>query len=47
MPGIDVVGARAAGLWPIVMDPFDFQQPGADYTCVTSLAEVAAMVSAS
>ena len=28
MPAIDVVGARAAGLWPIVMDPFDLQ-PGA------------------
>ena len=47
MPGIDVVGARAAGLWPIVMDPYDFNA-GADYAqCVTSLAEVAAMVSAS
>ena len=46
MPGIDVVGARAAGLWPIVMDPFDFQA-GVDYHRVTSLAEVAAMVSAS
>ena len=45
MPGIDVVGARAAGLWPIVMDPFGFQA-GADYERVTSLAEVAAMVSA-
>ena len=30
MPGIDVVGARDAGLWPIVMDPFGFQ-PDADY----------------
>ena len=45
MPGIDVVGARAAGLWPIVMDPFGFQA-GADYERVTSLVEVAAMVSA-
>src|SRR5438445_8865157 len=43
MPGIDVVGARAAGLWPIVMDLFGFQ-PDADYERVTSLAEVAAMV---
>ena len=33
MPGIDVVGARAAGLWPIVMDPFGFQR-GADYARV-------------
>ena len=46
MPGIDVVGARAAGLWPIVMDPYGFQE-GADYARVTTLAEVAAMVSAS
>ena len=46
MPGIDVVGARAAGLWPIVMDPFGFHE-GADYARVTSLTEVAAMVSAS
>jgi putative hydrolase of the HAD superfamily len=46
MPGIDVVGARASGLWPIVMDPFGFQT-GADYARVTSLTEVAAMVSAS
>ena len=44
MPGIDVVGARAAGLWPIVMDPFGFQ-PGADYQRVTALGEVAALVS--
>jgi putative hydrolase of the HAD superfamily len=46
MPGIDVVGARAAGLWPIVMDPFGFQAD-ADYHRVTALAEVAEMVSAS
>jgi len=46
MPGIDVVGARAAGLWPIVMDPFGFQAH-ADYSRVTTLAEVAEMVSAS
>ncbi|MDQ1479847.1 MAG: putative hydrolase of the superfamily [Actinomycetota bacterium] len=46
MPGIDVVGARAAGLWPIVMDPFDFQA-GVDYERVTALAQVAEMVSAS
>ena len=46
MPGIDVVGARAAGLWPIVMDPFGFQ-PDADYARVTSLTEVAEMISAS
>jgi putative hydrolase of the HAD superfamily len=46
MPGIDVVGARAAGLWPIVMDPFDFQA-GVDYHRVAALSEVAALVSAS
>jgi len=45
MPGIDVVGARRAGLWPIVMDPFDFQS--GDYHRVSTLAEVAEMVSAS
>ena len=45
MPGIDVVGARAAGMWPIVMDPFGFQ-PDADYERVTSLAEVAEMIGA-
>jgi putative hydrolase of the HAD superfamily len=46
MPGIDVVGARAAGLWPIVMDPFDFQA-GVDYRRVTTVAEVAQMVTES
>ena len=46
MPGIDVVGARAAGLWPIVMDPFAFQA-GADYARVTSLSDVASLVNAS
>ncbi len=46
MPGIDVVGARAAGLWPIVMDPFGLQA-GADYHRVAALVEVAALVSAS
>jgi putative hydrolase of the HAD superfamily len=46
MPGIDVVGARNAGLWPIMMDPFGYQQ-GADYARVASLFEVAEMVSSS
>jgi putative hydrolase of the HAD superfamily len=46
MPGIDVVGARAAGLWPIVMDPFDFQA-GVDYHRVKTLTEVADLVNAS
>ncbi len=40
MPGIDVVGARAAGLHPIVMDPFGLHG-GADYATVGTLAEVA------
>jgi putative hydrolase of the HAD superfamily len=43
MPGIDVVGARAAGLHPLVMDPFDFHG-GHDYETVTSLRDVAARV---
>jgi len=42
-PAFDVVGARRAGLQPILMDPYgvngDFGAP-----CVTSLSEVAAMV---
>jgi putative hydrolase of the HAD superfamily len=46
MPGIDVVGARTAGLWPIVMDPYGFQ-PDADYARVTSLFDVAELVSSS
>jgi putative hydrolase of the HAD superfamily len=46
MPGIDVAGARNAGLWPIVMDPFDFQ-PDADYARVASLHDVAALISSS
>ena len=46
MPAIDVVGARAAGLWPIVMDPFGFNN-GADFALVRSLRDVADLVSAS
>ena len=42
-PVIDVVGARAAGLVPIVMDPFDLQDD-ADYVRVRSLDEVAALL---
>ena len=45
MPGIDVVGARAAGLHPIVMDPFGLHFV-ADYDRVASLAELAARVAA-
>jgi putative hydrolase of the HAD superfamily len=40
MPGIDVVGARGAGLHPLVMDPYGFQG-GNDYETVTSLRDVA------
>lgn len=45
-PAFDVVGARRAGLRPILMDPFDVN---GDYgePCVTSLSEVASMVTAS
>jgi putative hydrolase of the HAD superfamily len=46
MPGIDVVGARAAGLFPIVMDPYEFHLD-ADYARVVSLAELASIVEAS
>jgi putative hydrolase of the HAD superfamily len=46
MPGIDVVGARNAGLWPIVMDPYGYQ-PDADYARVTSLFDVGELVSSS
>lgn len=45
MPGIDVVGARAAGLLPLVMDPFDVHE-GLDCDRVGSLHEVAARVTA-
>ena len=44
-PAIDVAGARAAGLVPVVMDPYDLQD-GADYVRVRSLAEAAALVGA-
>lgn len=45
-PAFDVVGARRAGISPILMDPFEVN---GDYgvTCVRSLGEVAAMVDSS
>jgi len=43
MPGIDVIGARAAGLHPVVMDPYEFHLT-ADYDRVASLTELAAIV---
>lgn len=41
MPGIDVVGARSAGIHPFVMDPWGFHS-GHDYDTVRSLRDVAA-----
>lgn len=45
MPGIDVVGARRAGLRPFLMDPLRLHLE-ADYDRVTSLAELAIAVNA-
>jgi putative hydrolase of the HAD superfamily len=44
MPGIDIVGARAAGLHPVLMDPYQFHLE-ADYDRVASLSELAQIVS--
>ena len=41
MPGIDVVGARAAGMQVLVMDPFGVHGDDADFETVTSLHDVA------
>jgi putative hydrolase of the HAD superfamily len=43
MPGIDVVGARAAGLFPVLMDPFQFHLD-ADYARVSSLSDLATVI---
>jgi putative hydrolase of the HAD superfamily len=43
MPGIDIVGARAAGLLPILMDPYKFHVD-ADYARIASLTELAATI---
>ncbi len=43
MPGIDVIGARAAGLFPVLMDPYQFHLD-ADYERVSSLAALAGVV---
>ena len=42
-PGFDIVGARRAGLRPILMDPFGLS---GDFgvTCVTSLSELAGKI---
>jgi hypothetical protein len=45
MPGIDVVGARAAGIEPLVIDPYGFHR-GHDYETVASLRVVAARLRA-
>ncbi len=43
IPGIDVVGARRAGLRPFLLDPFELHH-GADYERVGSLRELARLV---
>ena len=43
MPGIDVVGARKAGMLPVLMDPFDLHLD-ADYHRVGSLRELAEQI---
>ena len=43
MPGIDVVGARRAGLRPVLMDPLGLHHD-ADYDRVDSLADLAARI---
>jgi FMN phosphatase YigB (HAD superfamily) len=40
MPGIDVVGARRGGLWPVLMDPLGLHHD-ADYDRVESLGALA------
>jgi putative hydrolase of the HAD superfamily len=45
MPGIDVVGARSAGIRPLVIDPYGFHA-GRDYDTVEGLRAVAALVGA-
>lgn len=42
-PAIDVVGARRAGLWPILMDPFHLHDHE-EYDRVSSLHDVARLV---
>lgn len=46
MPAIDVVGARRAGLRPVLMDPFGFHHH-ADYDRVDSLADLAERIATS
>jgi putative hydrolase of the HAD superfamily len=44
MPGIDVVGARKAGMWPVLMDPFSLHLDE-DYDRTSSLDELAERIS--
>lgn len=44
-PGADVVGAHAAGVHPVLMDPYDFH-PDLDVEHVASLADVVELVRA-
>jgi putative hydrolase of the HAD superfamily len=46
MPGIDVVGARAAGIRPVIMDPFQLHL-GAEYERVSTLADVVGLLGSS
>ena len=43
MPAIDVTGARAAGIRPLVIDPYGFHT-GRDYDTVASLRDVATLL---
>ena len=43
-PGFDVEGAKNAGLWPVVLDPYQFHV-GADFARVDSLVELAESIS--
>jgi putative hydrolase of the HAD superfamily len=45
MPGIDVVGARSAGLYPVVADPCGLHHD-ADYDRMDSLSDLAARITA-
>ncbi len=44
MPGIDVVGARAAGMHVLVMDPYGVHPPDAPFDTITSLLDIVAML---
>ena len=43
LPGIDVVGARKAGMHPVLMDPYSLHLDD-DYDRVASLEELAAII---